>query len=69
MTIFPNPSQRKLAGMCFAILSYIAGCITTSVPVEGTFILGIYTAFCAANYGEHKEKSNGRDVPVHSEPV
>ena len=58
MTIFPNPSQRKLAGMCFAVLSYILGCIATHVPVEGTFILGMFTAFCAANYGEHREGKN-----------
>lgn len=66
MTIFPNPAQRKLAGMCFAVLSYIVGCITTQVPVEGTFILGMYTAFVAGNYGEHKEKNNGK---IHPEPL
>ena len=58
MTIFPNPSQRKLAGMFGTQVLYILGSIATRMPVEGVIMLGIFSAFCAANYGEHREGKN-----------
>ncbi len=58
MTIFPNPSQRKLAGMLASQVLYILGSIATDMPVVGAIMLGFFTAFVAGNYGEHREKKN-----------
>ena len=58
MTIFPNPSQRKLAAMLTTEVLYILGSIATGVAVEGAIMLGIFTAFVAGNYGEHREGKN-----------
>ncbi len=60
MTIFPNPSQRKLAAMLSTQVLYILGSIATKMPVEGTIMLGIFSAFVAGNYGEHREKKNAK---------
>jgi len=60
MTIFPNPSQRKLAALLLTELFYILGCLVTNVPVEGGIMLGLFSGFIAGNYGEHKEKANGK---------
>lgn len=57
VTIFPSPSQRKLAAMLSTECLYILGAIATGVPVEGTIMLGIFSAFVAGNYGEHREEN------------
>ena len=60
MTIFPNPSQRKLAAMLMTEVLYILGSIATGQPVEGAIMLGIFSAFVAGNYGEHREAKNAK---------